>query len=310
MLEILETLPTRGFTDSQKEATTEEPLRERNTSDYWYLAERRKSCRSPKGLKLEDSEDHREYAIVRCQLCASCREWAMELDAVRIAEAIEHPVYFEVPDDVYESARQRIKNAGGSYYSAPLAHERRGVICDREHAPAGKRVEDLGAKLAKLDSERDRTEGRNARRVATSRMESRKSLERKALATDNADSAAEKPRKVVGMFNPRPFLELRRPLSEAGDWLAEMAASLGVPAERTELGVSVPTTYAHLLDAELDTVKGRARWRTDEPPPEVYDQLALIELEESDKYTEVYLEQWEQFRDRLGSDRYAEWEAA
>jgi len=244
-------------------------------TDYRGISERREHCRSPKGLKLEETGGARsEYLIAGCQLCEACKGWARELDNVRISEALGSLVWFTIPDDRWETVRQKLRGENLPYFTAPLANEQRAVITGANYPGPANPVEDLPALLAKLDHQRDRTEGRSGRRVSTGSMESRKALERKVYATDQpVEKGPEADRRVVGMFTPTAFMRTGRPLHKAADWLLALCDSLGVEAEKSDLGVLVTETAE--LDKALGVKAGRDRWKESEPPPDWYDQRSL-----------------------------------
>ena len=244
-------------------------------TDYRGISDRREHCRSPKGLKLEETGGARsEYLIAGCQLCEACKGWARELDNVRISEALGSLVWFTIPDDRWETVRQKLRGENLPYFTAPLANEQRAVITGAKYPGPANPVEDLPVLLAKLDHQRDRTEGRSGRRVSTGSMESRKALERKVYATDQpVEKGPEADRQVVGMFTPTAFMRTGRPLHKAADWLLALCDSLGVEAEKSDLGVLVTETAE--LDKALGVKAGRGRWKESEPPPEWYDQRVL-----------------------------------
>ena len=253
--------PLHGSTNSQSK-------KESSNTDYREIRQSRPLCRRPKGLKMSAGESS-EYAVVRCQLCEGCKSWARMLDQMRVTEEIKHPVWFETSDDNYERLRHRIK--GAPYFTAPLAHERRAVIIaagqmiptteDGETIPLLP-VEDMAALLSRFDHQRDRTEGRSGRRVSTGGMRSRKDLEQEVYEGEKREpTPPEQTREVVGWFTPRT-----QDTAEAPEWLGKLCDSIGVEWERSPLGIIVSDTDR--IDAALRVHKGRAKWRTNAPPPE------------------------------------------
>jgi len=290
--------------NSQRRTNEERPTTRGKDSDYRELREHRPLCNRPKGLKMK-AGDAAEYAVVRCQLCEGCKLWARMLDQERLGELIKRPVWFEVSENRYQSIRHKIKDEGIPYFTAPLKEDRRAVIVESGFRPTdenGERipvelVEDMATLLSKFDHDRDRTQGRHGRRVSTGGMRSRKALEREIYQEKRAETKPETEaiREVVGTFSPPRQLAEMGDLSKAGEWLGMLCDSIGVEWERSPIGIVVQDTDP--LDKVLKVHKGRALWRTDDPPPEFYDQRALF-LEEVAEFPPEYQE----FRQRVSTE--------
>jgi len=283
--------------NSQRRTNEERPTTRGKDSDYRELRDHRPLCNRPKGLKMK-AGDAAEYAVVRCQLCEGCKLWARMLDQERVGESIKRPVWFEVSEDRYQSIRHKIKDA--PYFTAPLKEDRRAVIVESGFRPTDENgepipvepIENMEALLSRFDHNRDRTQGRSGRRVSTGGMRSRKALEREIYQEKSPETKPEPEaiREVVGTFSPPRQLTEMGDLSKAGEWLGKLCDSIGVEWERSPIGIVVHDTDP--LDKALKVRKGRALWRTDDPPPEFYDQRALF-LEPPPEFPAEYQE-WRQ----------------
>jgi len=199
-----------------------------------------RNCTSPKGLVLL-AETGSELTVAPCRKCEACRRWDRQLDAARLAEAVD-PVVSIVADDEWEAIRSKLKRRELPYLASPLPNGRRALITDSSWDGPAETVEDLPALLANLERKRDREDGR---RLSTGRLKSRQKVE--AEVYHQPDEAPAE-RQVVGFWNSRMFTDSHR-FTEASQWLSAMCDTVGASYEPSPLGVVV-TAHRHAPEAE------------------------------------------------------------
>jgi len=262
---------------------------------------RRNRCQNPVTPVLEDDAGTRRVVLAPCETrCRPCREWWAIVTARRATDWLGASGYAYLIADADAAAFvKRCQRAGVPFHTVPIPNGRQIVTA----APVG---DQLAVAVEVADAVRDAaaTNPHDGRRVSLSGQRHPDPSQRPPPLAEVSDAMMgrepdEDTSAVVGFWQPRLVAETVT-AETVTDQLAAAAAAVGCTVEPNPAGVTIPAGDDRARQAflrrigftPLAKVRGLSRssgtlpvaeayelWKrwqeSNEPPAELYDQLAL-----------------------------------